>query len=139
MFWSTPCCIISSQIAVCSNPAVGHLKPMSSSSCRSGSSALSYSLQTYQTMLKRSEWRFICTTSPSAQGLQGTIEFLFEQLQFGPHQATLQSGDALPLSAEKRNWSDSKCGISQQGDDMRGVEREPRQGNTVCAQSLCLA
>ena len=112
---------------------------MSSSSCRSGSSALSYSLQTYQTMLKRSEWRFICTTSPSAQGLQGTIEFLFEQLQFGPHQATRQSGDVLPLSAEKRNWSDSKCGISQQGDDMRGVEREPRQGNTVCAQSLCLA
>ena len=86
MFWSTPCSIISSQIAVCSNPAVGHLKPMSSSSCRSGSSALSYSLQTYQTMLKRSEWRFICTTSPSTQGLQGTIEFLFEQLQFGPHQ-----------------------------------------------------
>ena len=139
MFWSTPCCIISSQIAVCSNPAVGHLKPMSSSSCRSGSSALSYSLQTYQTMLKRSEWRFICTTSPSTQGLQGTTEFLFEQVQFGPHHATLQSGDVLPLSVEKRNWSDSKCGISQQGDDMRGVEREPRQGNTVCAQSLCLA
>ena len=139
MFLSTPCSIISSQIAVCSNPAVGHLKPMSSSSCRSGSSALSYSLQTYQTMLKRSEWRFICTTSPSTQGLQGTIEFLFEQVQFGPHHATLQSGDVLPLSAEKRNWSDSKCGISQQGDDMRGVEREPRQGNTVCAQSLCLA
>ena len=71
------------------------------------------------------------------QGIQEAIEFL-EQLQLGLHQSTHRSGDVLPLSAEKRNWSDSKCGISQQGDDMRGVEREPRQGNTVCAQSLCL-
>ena len=72
------------------------------------------------------------------QGIQEAIELLLEQLQLGFDQATLQSGDVLPLSAEKRNWSDSKCGISQQGDDMRGVEREPRQGNTACAQSLCL-
>ena len=80
---------------------------MSSSNCRSGSSALSYSPQTYQTVHQRSEWGFIGTTSPSAQGLQEAIEFLVEQLQFGPYQAILQSGDVLPLSAEKRHWSDS--------------------------------
>ena len=50
------------------------MKPMSSSNCRSGSSALSYSLQTYQTVLQRSEWGFIGTTSPSAQGLQEAID-----------------------------------------------------------------
>ena len=41
------------------------------------------------------------------QGIQEAIEFLCEQLQFGLHQSTLQIGDVLPLSAEKRTWSDA--------------------------------
>ena len=52
VFWSTPYSFISSQIAICSNPAVDHLKAMSSSNCRSDSSALSYSPQTYQAVLR---------------------------------------------------------------------------------------
>ena len=42
-----------------------------------------------------------------SRGSQGAIEFLFEQLQFGPHQAASQSGGVLLLSAEERHWSDS--------------------------------
>ena len=46
------------------------------------------------------EWQDI-----SAWGIQEAIEFLVEQLQFGLHQATLPSGDVLPLSAETSIWS----------------------------------
>ena len=42
------------------------------------------------------------------QGIQEAIEFLVEQLQFGLHQATLPSGDVLPLSAETSTRSDAQ-------------------------------
>ena len=49
----------------------------------------------------RDDWAALC------EGIQEAIEFLFEQLQFGFHQATLQIGDVLPPSVEKSTWSDA--------------------------------